>query len=172
MGIHPIQRKTFLDEEFILGVMVENDFCQEAVDGHDSDLAGDLHAVFHDLHVFAGFYLSRLIGEALIVVEPPLGILEIFTEAALRIVRCGLVDFAVGVNSAQAFGDFLGIGFFEKEPVEPDASVALGILLDEIGHILGKFYLAEPVALVKWAGLGKFGDFLAKLLLLVAEFFG
>ena len=152
--------------------MVENDFCQEAVDGHDSDLAGDLHAVFHHFHVFARFDLSWLIGEALIMIEPALGILEIFTEAPLRIIRCGLVDLTVGVNSAQTFGDFLGIGFFEKEPIEPDTSVALGILLDEIRQVLGNLYLAEPIAFVKGAGLGKLGDVLAELLLFAAEFFG
>jgi len=63
-----------------------------------------------------------------------------------------LVDFAVGVNSAQTFGDFLGIGLFEKEPIEPDASVALGILFDEIGKVFGNFYLAETIAFIKGTG--------------------
>ena len=78
-----------------------------------------------------------------------MGVLEIIVETSLGIIRRRSVNFAVGINATEAFGDFFWIGLFEQQPVQADAGMALGILSDKISDILRKLDLAEPVGLVK-----------------------
>ena len=127
VGIHPVQRETLLDEELVLGVMVEDHLGQQAVDVHHGDLAGDLHPVVHNLHVLARLQLIGL--------HAPLGISHVLLETILGVRGRGDVDFAVRVNAAEAPGDLLRISRFQQQPVEPDAGPALRILLDEVGQV-------------------------------------
>ena len=128
--IHPVQRKAFLDVELVLGVMVEDDLGEQAVDVHHGDLAGDLHPVVNDLHVLARLELVEL--------HAPLGVGHVFLEAALGVVRRGRVDLAVRINPAQALGDFLRVSRLQQQPVQPDAGPALRVLLDEIRQVFRK----------------------------------
>ena len=81
VGIHPVQGKALLDEELVLGVVVEDDLGEQAVDGHDGDLAGDLDLVVNDRDVFAGLELAEL--------HAPLGVGHVVLETALRILGRG-----------------------------------------------------------------------------------
>ena len=59
--IHPVERKAFLDVKFAVGILVEDDFGQQAVDFHHGDLAADLKIpVCADSVIFAGFELMIL----------------------------------------------------------------------------------------------------------------
>ena len=76
--IHPVERETFLDEEFTVGVFVEDDFGQQAVDFHDRNLAADLKlAIRADGNVFTLFELMLL--------NALLGVFHIVLEAFFRI---------------------------------------------------------------------------------------
>src|SRR5207302_3710251 len=132
VGIHPVERKTFLDKEFVLRVVIENDFGDQAVDGHDCDLARDLDPVIDYFYVFARANLLGFVGKLGVVLQAPLGVLQVFLEAFLGIVGCGAIDFAIGINTAQTAGDFFGIGGFEQQAVQPNPRVTLRILFDEV----------------------------------------
>ena len=62
VGIHPVQRETFLDVKFVGRVVVKNDLAQQAVDFHDRHLAGNLHAAVLDVNFFAGLELAELLA--------------------------------------------------------------------------------------------------------------
>ena len=42
MRIHPVEREAFLNVKFVVGIFIENDFGDQAVDVHDGNLAADL----------------------------------------------------------------------------------------------------------------------------------
>lgn len=145
--IHPIEGQAFLDEKFVVGIFVEDDFCDESVDVHDSDLAGDLNAIIDDMDFFAGFELIE--SGAAIDIE------SVFLDSALLILDGGRVDLAVGIEAAGTFRDVIGVGGFEKEAIEADAGVALGILTEEIGETIGKGNVSEAVESKKTRGRGR-----------------
>ena len=79
MRIHPVQREAFFDKEFVVRVLVEHDLREQAIDGHDGDLTGHLHAVIHDADIFPRLKLA--------VLEANLRVGEIILEALLRLLR-------------------------------------------------------------------------------------
>ena len=125
MRIHPFQGETFLNEEFIGGIPVEHDLGEQAVDGHDGDLAGNLHAVFHDFHILAGPDLARLVRELRVVLQAALRVAQVFLKALLRILRGGDVHLAIRIHAPGAGGDFLGESGFDELAVQPDPGKAL-----------------------------------------------
>ena len=167
--VHPIQRKTFLDKKLVLGVMVENDFGEQAVNGHDGHLARDLHATSIVFDVLLRLKLPRLVGEPLVMVVPPLRVDEVLAKAFLRVIRRRRIDFAVRINATQAASDFFRVRFFQQQTIKADASMALQVLLDEIGDVFRELYVGEPVGFVEGTDLREFGDFLLELLLFLAE---
>ena len=80
------------------------------------------------------------------------GVGHVFLEAAPGVVRSGSVDFPVRIHAADGGGQFFGVGSLEQQPIEPDAGVALRVLLDEVGEVLGQGHLPEPLGGVERAG--------------------
>src|SRR6185503_5673197 len=78
MGIHPVQRKTFCDEEFFLGIGVEDHSRQLSVNANDGHLSGYLHLSVHFLYVFARFEFALL--------ETATGVSDVIAKSLLRII--------------------------------------------------------------------------------------
>src|SRR5439155_21880748 len=133
--------ETLLDIELVVEILVEDDLGEEAVDGHDGDLAGDLDLVVDDLHVLAGLELVEL--------KPAVGVRKVLGEALLRIVVAGAENFEIGIDAALAFGDVLRERLFEQNPVQPNAGVAAGILLDETLRARRELDAGEPIGFVE-----------------------
>lgn len=125
MGIHPFEGHAFFDEEFVIWIFVEDDFRNEAVDGHDGGLAGDLDAIVNDANIFAGPELVEL--------SAALDVEGVFLHGACLIVERGSVNLAVGIEAAGTFGNVFRISSFQEEAIETDARVALWILAEETG---------------------------------------
>ena len=62
VGIHPVERETFLHIKFVGRVVVEDDLAEQAVDVHHRDLAGNRHvALCINVDIFAGLKLAELL---------------------------------------------------------------------------------------------------------------
>src|SRR5215471_8640661 len=149
MRIHPIEGKTFFDEKLILGIMIEDDFGQQAINSHNGDLTGNLDAVIDNLDVLPGLELGR------IHLKASLRVLEVIVETFLRIVRRRSIDLAVGIDSPETLGDFLWISLFQQQAIEANARVALRILFDKIGDVFGELDLTEAVGFVEGSDFRK-----------------
>src|ERR1035438_6608243 len=59
IGIHPVERVTFFDENFASGIVVEDFLDEQRVDLHHGNLAAHLDATIHRAHVLAGLELAE-----------------------------------------------------------------------------------------------------------------
>ena len=80
---------------------------------------------------------------------PLLGVRQVFLEATLGVFVGCAEDFEVGVDAAEALGQFFGIGLLDQNPVEPDARVTAGILLDETFGEGRELHAGEAVRFVE-----------------------
>ena len=97
MRIHPVERKAFLDVEFVIRVGVENELRQQRIDGHHRHLAADLEAIVDDADIFAGLELARFVGKTAVVLKAFLRVDQVFLKGVLGVVRGRRTDF-VAIN--------------------------------------------------------------------------
>ena len=91
--IHPVERKTFLDVKFAVGIFVKNDFDQQPIDFHYGNLPADLNPpIWIQFDIFA-----RL---ELMVLQPLFRILRVILKTFLRIFIRGHINFAT-IHRAQ-----------------------------------------------------------------------
>ena len=169
MRVHPIEGEALLDEEFVLGVGIENNFGKQAVDGHDGDLAGDRNSATLHMHIFSRFDLLGLIGELGVMLHPLLGVIHVNLETILRVLFGRAINLAVRIDSTDALGNFIGVRGFEEQAIEANARVALRIFFDEIGQVIVDMRLFESFRVIEAANLGKFRYFASQLLLSAAQ---
>ena len=100
---HPIQRKTFLHVKIVAGVVIEDDFAQQAVDFHHGHLAGhlDAHPAIRIGNRDYDFACRELAGLC-----PPAHVLGIFGEAILHVIRRRYVNFFWRINPFLAPASF------------------------------------------------------------------
>ncbi len=95
---HPIQRKAFLDKKFVGGVVIKDDLGQQTIDGHHRDYARDLDTVTNRRYHFAGLDLFGFIRKTAVMIVAPRGIVHVFLEGPLMVVKSRRVDFIFGIN--------------------------------------------------------------------------
>ena len=89
--VHPVERETLLDVEFVGRIFVEDDLGQQSVDGHDCHLAADRHPVVVGIDVFALPELVQLFS--------PKRVIHVFVESLLGITRRRRDDFRGRIDS-------------------------------------------------------------------------
>src|ERR1043166_3307076 len=77
MRVHPVQRKAFLYVKLARGISFKDGFCEQAVYGHDRNLAAELQPPALSGNLFAWLEFASVhavLGIALILLEGVLGI--------------------------------------------------------------------------------------------------
>ncbi len=87
VGTRRFQGERFFQREREVGILCHQSLEKRFVDGHDSNLAGDLKPSVDELDVFARADLFGLVGKLLVVQQPFLSIRHVTLKAALILLR-------------------------------------------------------------------------------------
>jgi hypothetical protein len=126
-GVHPVQRKTFLDVELEARVGVENDFRQQPINGHHCHLSADLEAIVAEANFFARLDLARFVRKPSVMVETLLRVGEVILKNTLDVIRGRRAE-------------FVAVGFTDVLQVIP---VCQGILRDGEERVSRPMRLAQ-----------------------------
>ena len=103
-------------------VLVEDDFGQQAIDGHDRHLSGDRDAAIRQ-------HVDLFTGIQFVVLEASRRIGGVFLEAAGGLLDGRDVNLEVRIESAEADGNQPGVAGLQKFPIETNPIEGGGILL-------------------------------------------
>src|SRR5262245_2406674 len=79
--VDPVDLQALLVIKFMARVLVENQFGDQAIYGHDGQLSVDLCPTVHEAHILSRSNLTRFMGKREIVLKTPSGILRILGNA-------------------------------------------------------------------------------------------